>query len=128
MIQMGDKLYIITRRDISPGYQAVQSCHAMRQFTHEFPVIDQEWFEKSNYLALLSVSDEETLNELYDRALSMGLRVAAFREPDVNDSITAIAIEPCPEAQELCKELPLALCDRRRKDAEWSLAVEEMRF
>lgn len=108
-IKVGDKLFLVTRRDISPGYQAVQSCHALRQFTADHPEIDKEWFSKSNYLALLSVQDETELMRLLVAASDLGLKWSAFREPDVGGAITAIAIEPHPKASELCKSLPLAL-------------------
>lgn len=111
---MGDKLFLVTRRDIAPGYQAVQSCHAIRQFTAEHPEVDSEWFTKSNYLALLSVADEKELMRLIVAADDHGLKWSAFREPDVGGAITAIAIEPHPKAQELCKSLPLALKDMSR--------------
>lgn len=106
---MGDKLYLVTRRDIAPGYQAVQSCHAMRQFTQDHPDRDAEWFKNSNYLALLSVADEAELMRLIVAAKDHGLRWSAFREPDVGGQITAIAIEPSKVTVELCKNLPLAL-------------------
>lgn len=108
-IKMGEKLYLVTRRDIAPGYQAVQSCHAMRQFTAEHPDRDAEWFVNSNYLALLSVADEVELMRLITSAQDAGLRWSAFREPDVGGAITAIAIEPHKKTAELCKALPLAL-------------------
>lgn len=108
-IKMGDKLFLITRRDISPGYQAVQSCHAIRQFTADHPEIDAEWFKSSNYLALLSVTNEIALMKLITQAADAGLRWSAFREPDIGGQITAIAIEPHPITVQLCKELPLAL-------------------
>lgn len=108
-IKMGDKLFLVTRRDISPGYQAVQSCHAIRQFTADHPTIDAEWFSRSNYLALLSVANELQLMKLIIDADANGLRWSAFREPDVGGAITAIAIEPGVKAAELCKDLPLAL-------------------
>jgi peptidyl-tRNA hydrolase len=108
-IKMGDKLYLVTRRDIAPGCQAVQSCHAMRQFTADHPDRDGEWFTNSNYLALLSVADEVELMRLIAAAKDLGLRWSAFREPDVGGQITAIAIEPGKQAAELCKALPLAL-------------------
>jgi len=108
-IRKGDKLYLVTRRDISPGYQAVQSCHAIRQFTAEHCERDAEWFANSNYLALLSVVDEVELMRLIVAAKDLGLRWSAFREPDICGGITAIAIEPHLKTAELCKELPLAL-------------------
>lgn len=108
-IKMGDKLYLVTRRDLEPGYQAVQSCHAIRQFTAEHPARDGEWFTNSNYLALLSVADEVELMRLIIAAKDHGLRWSAFREPDVGGQITAIALEPHHKTIELCKSLPLAL-------------------
>lgn len=108
-IKMGDKLYLVTRRDIAPGYQAVQACHAMRQFTAEHFDRDEEWFKNSNYLALLSVADEVELMRLITAAKDNGLKWSAFREPDIGGQITAIAIEPHPKTIELCKTLPLAL-------------------
>jgi peptidyl-tRNA hydrolase len=108
-IKMGDKLFVVTRRDISPGYQGVQSQHALRQFTAEHPERDAEWFKNSNYLAWLSVEDEVELMRLITSAQDIGLRWSAFREPDVGGQITAIAIEPHPKAAELCRGLPLAL-------------------
>lgn len=108
-IKMGDKLFVVTRRDISPGYQGVQSQHALRQFTADHPERDSEWFKGSNYLAWLSVEDEVELMRLLAGAKDHGLRWSAFREPDVGGQITAIAIEPHPKTIELCKGLPLAL-------------------
>ena len=108
-IKMGDKLYVVTRRDISPGYQGVQSQHALRQFTADHPERDQEWFTQSNYLAWLSAEDEVELMRLITQAKDHGLRWSAFREPDVGGQITAIAIEPHPKTAEMCKDLPRAL-------------------
>lgn len=108
-IKMGDKLYLVTRRDIAPGYQAVQSCHAMRQFTADHPDRDGEWFKSSNYLALVSVADEVELMRLIAAAKDHDLCWSAFREPDIGGQITAIAIEPHPKTVELCHMFPLAL-------------------
>lgn len=113
-IKTGDKFFLVTRRDISPGYQAVQSCHAIRQFTADHPDVDAEWFKNSNYLALLSVDNELELMRLLVQAHDLGLRCSAFREPDVGGAITAIAIEPHHKAAELCKSLSLALRDLRQ--------------
>jgi len=108
-IKMGDKLYLVTRRDIAPGYQAVQSCHAVAQFANEHYDRYNEWTTKSNYMALLSVADEVELMRLVTGAADYGLKWAAFREPDVGGQITAIAIEPHHKTVDLCKGLPLAL-------------------
>lgn len=108
-IKEGDKLYIISRRDISPGYQAVQGMHALRQFVKDHPDIDQEWFEKSNYLGFLSVQDEHELVKLAESALALGIKFSVFREPDIDDQITAIALEPGNPSKKLCSKLQLGL-------------------
>lgn len=94
---------------MEPGYQAVQSMHALRQFTAEHPEIDRIWFEQSNYLGLLSVKDEEELTRLIKQAAEHGIHHSIFREPDIDNQITAIALSPGPKSKKLCSRLPLAL-------------------
>jgi len=83
--------------------------HALRQFTAEHPEVDREWFESSNYLGLLSVENEAELAQLIDQAQNLGIKFSIFREPDIGDQITAIAIGPGPKSKKLCSRLPLAL-------------------
>ncbi len=85
--------------------------HALRQFTAEHPEIDRLWFEQSNYLGLLSVANEIELYNLVERAQSQGIQVSIFREPDVGDQITAIALAPGTRSKKLCSNLALALKD-----------------
>lgn len=111
MIKEGDKLYIVTRRDISPGYQLAQSCHALRQFTHEWPEIDRAWFLASNYLVVLSVENEAGLYDLVVRAENLGIKLAKFHEPDLDNQLTAISLEPGSKTSAFCAHLPLALSE-----------------
>jgi len=106
---MGDKLYVITRSDLDPGYQAVQSLHAGIQFAMEHTEIHREWFENSNYLGLLSVANEIELNNLIENAREQNINVSIFREPDIGDQITAIALAPGARTKKLCSRLKLAL-------------------
>jgi peptidyl-tRNA hydrolase len=128
MISMGDKLYIITRQDISPGYQAVQSIHAAREFASIHPEIEREWFEQSNFLALLSVKDENELHRIKRLAIEMGIAHAFFEEEDVSGEMTALVLEPGRRSQELCRGLPLALNKPILKDLEWHLEADETGF
>ena len=107
----GDKLYIVTRRDLAPGYQAVQSIHAAQQFAFDYPTINGRWKEHSNYLGLLSVKDELALKRLAMSATKRGLAVSLFCEPDLGWSVTAIAIEAGSISRKLCNRLPLALSE-----------------
>jgi peptidyl-tRNA hydrolase len=83
--------------------------HALRQFTAEHPEIDRIWFEQSNYLGLLSVSNEEELKQLMEQATNNGIHFSVFRESDIDNEITAIALSPGPKSKKLCSRLPLAL-------------------
>lgn len=94
---------------MSAGYQAVQSIHAMRQFSAEHPEVDKEWFDKSNYLGLLAAKDEFELISIIEKAAQNDIKYSIFREPDVGNAITAIALEPGEIAKKICSRLPLAL-------------------
>lgn len=83
--------------------------HALRQFTAEHPDIDKAWFEQSNYLGLLSVQNEEELVRLLADANERGIETSVFREPDIDNQMTAIALSPGPKSKKLCSRLPLAL-------------------
>lgn len=106
-MKYGDKLYIVTRRDLKKGPQAVQSIHAMSEFYHKHPEVEKEWFVHSNFLALLTVSDEDELYNLMFKAQELGIRYAGFVEPDMEDQLTAIALEPGIKTKKLCSGLPL---------------------
>lgn len=100
------KLYLIVRRDLSPSARAVQLCHALRAFVEEHPAEDQVWFQQSNTLVLLEVDNEDCLRHLTEKAQAAGVSWALFREPDIGDQITAIAI--APTGKKLVRGLPLA--------------------
>jgi len=108
-MKKGDKLYLITRADLSPGRQAVMMAHALREFTQNYPEIDRDWYTTSNYIAALAVPDVNDLTSLFETANSLNLAVAPFYEPDFNDELSAIAIQPSSLTVNLCKKLPLAL-------------------
>jgi hypothetical protein len=110
-MKRGDKLYVVTRRDIAPGYQAVQSIHAAQQFAVEHPSLYESWRETSNYLGLLSVKDEIALKRLASQAAHKGLAVSLYCEPDVEWGFTAITIEAGNRSRKLCNRLPLALIE-----------------
>lgn len=106
---MNDKLYIVVRGDLPAGSQAVQGIHAAKQFSVDYPEIDEDWFVKSNYIAFLSVPDKNKLENLRHKAWRWGISCSGFREPDLNNELTAIALEPGLQSQKLCSKLKLAL-------------------
>jgi hypothetical protein len=85
----------------------VQSAHAAIDFQHAHPKEATDWQTKSNYLALLTVANEEELYKLIDKATIRGIKYTIFREPDINNEITAIAFEPCDASRRLTSGCPL---------------------
>jgi peptidyl-tRNA hydrolase len=101
------KFYVITRSDLPPGAQAAQAVHGAIAFVMEHPVIARYWHLKSNNLVLLEVPSEECLLHLASRAQDAGIEHEVFREPDFDDTVTAVALEPA--GARLVSSLPLAL-------------------
>lgn len=102
------KLTTVTRRNISPGAQSVQSSHALVQFIFEHPEISLNWF-KDPYLVQLSVENEEQLQQLIYKLQKFNIKYSIFREPDLENQITSIAIEPSDKTRRLISHLPLML-------------------
>ena len=85
----------------------MQSAHAAIDFQHEYPEESKTWQTKSNYLALLTVADEEALIKLITKAIFTGIKHTIFREPDLGNEITAVAFEPTDAAKKLTSSCPL---------------------
>ena len=107
-IKEGDKLYVITRQDLTFGQQASQLCHALRQFANDHPEIDKCWFDNSNYICLLAVSSENELHELCRKVEELGLHYSKFHEEDLDNALTAICLEPGKITKKLVSSLNLA--------------------
>ncbi len=56
---------------------------------------------------MLSVSDKDELLNFIEKIKSMGIRHSVFIEPDLNNEITAIALEPTERSHKVCSNLPL---------------------
>jgi hypothetical protein len=97
------KLYIIVREDLSPGLKIAQSAHALSAFEWRFPATYKDWYETSNNLVVLQHANPE---EVAKRLESEKYRVARFYEPDLDNQLTAIAVEPA--AQKRLSSLRLA--------------------
>ncbi len=97
---------------MTPGYQSVQAAHAAIDFVFEHPDRAGPWHKNSQYLVLLSVRGEPELKDLILKVRDRDLKFTFFREPDIGDQITAIAIEPSPVTQKLVRNLPLLLKDK----------------
>jgi len=58
-------------------------------------------------VVLLAARDELSLGWLRADAVAAGLRLTSFQEPDLDNALTALALEPA--ARRLVADLPLAL-------------------
>lgn len=85
----------------------MQSAHAAIDFQHDFPVEAKQWQTTSNYLAVLTVEDEAQLIKLITKAILLGVKHTVFREPDIDNQITAVAFEPSEQARKLTSSCPL---------------------
>lgn len=86
--------------------QAVQAAHAALEFAVRHPVTVSSWSHGEGSLLLLAASDELALLRLLTGADRDGCRSAPFREPDLGDALTAVAVYG---ASRLCARYPLAL-------------------
>jgi len=91
---------------MSDGYKAVQSTHAAINFIFEHPGRAGPWFHNSNTLAELEANDEAHLERLIEKCIKLDLIHTVFREPDIGNQITAIAIEPSRLTRKVTSNLP----------------------
>lgn len=99
---------------MAPGNQAVQASHSLIQFVFEYPETSSVWV-KNPYLVQLSVENEEKLYNLIRKLKKSNLKYSVFREPDLNNQVTAIAIEPSDKTRKLVSNLPLMLKEYRKE-------------
>ena len=92
-----DKLYIVTRGDISPAQRAVQSCHALATFCTEHHSVFAEWRSISDTLVLLEVGSESELENLLLRVSESKANVSSFREPDMGSELLLLRLIAGPD-------------------------------
>lgn len=100
------------RSDLCPGQQLAQSWHAGVDFAVKYPSITQRWHDTSNNVVVVAVPGEAEVMVLESMALTLGLKHHLVVEPDLDNAVTAIALEPGPMAKRLCAQFPLALKER----------------
>ena len=79
------RLYVLISNNLSPVYGCVQGGHAVAQYLLDHP--KQKW--NNEYLIYLYAN-----LDTWKRRLDMiGLDYSSFKEPDLNNALTAIAVE-----------------------------------
>lgn len=114
-MQNNQKLVLVTRDDLTPGQRAAQILHAGIDFAFEHPDRAGPWHKNSNYVVLLSVQNEKELIDLIEKCELNNLKYSTFQEPDLGNTVTAIAIEPSPITQKLVSNLPLLFTSKNKK-------------
>lgn len=103
----GDKLIVITRRDLSIGLQCAQAGHGIVEFCLKYPELTKEWHDKSNYIVILAVDNEAKLISIIYKAQVRGIRCAQFNEPDLKGAVTAVVLEPGLDSRKLSSNIKL---------------------
>jgi hypothetical protein len=99
----------VVRQDLEPGMQLAQSCHACFAFAQEHFDATKQWMDVSNYICVLGIENEDGLKQLIMAAQEQGIKHSIFREDDIDNEITAIALEAGEKSKKLCSRLKLAL-------------------
>ena len=79
------RLYVLVNKRLNPIYGCVQGGHAVAQWLLDNP--DQTW--NNNFLIYLYADTDKWATMLDER----GIKYSAFKEPDLNGTITAIALQ-----------------------------------
>jgi hypothetical protein len=89
-------------------YQIPQAMHAAMEFSQQFREECKSWHSKSNSVIVLAAKDDRELWLFSEKLRKEGLTFSEFREPDIGNELTAIAVVPNDRVKKLCSNLPLA--------------------
>jgi hypothetical protein len=81
-----EKLFVLIRDELAPAHQAVQGGHAVAQWMLEHP--EPSW--NNGILVYLRVKN---MPLWYHKLQKFGYDYSEFREPDMGNIITAIAVQ-----------------------------------
>lgn len=87
----------------------MQSAHALANFAIENFSIFESWQKESNYLIQLSTDSLSSLQEFLVKLENNSIAHTAFYEPDLDNILTAICIEPTEQARKITGSFPLML-------------------
>jgi len=82
-----ERMYVITRRDLPKTVATVQSIHAAIEVTSNMNLR----FSETPWVIVYGVDDEPALHGWAERLHRKGVPYTAFREPDMENQMTAIA-------------------------------------
>ena len=83
---MSKKLYVLVRKDLpTSSHIAVQAGHVVA----EWLLHDQQW--QNGTLVYLGIKNEKKLLHWIDKLNFKGIKYIKFREPDMENQVTAVA-------------------------------------
>ena len=82
-------MFVIVRKDLSPSQRAVQAGHALAEFLLHGPF--SRW--NNGTLIYLGIKGLHQLENLKRRFKEENIQYTEFREPDLNNEVTAIATD-----------------------------------
>jgi len=74
----------------------------------------EHWHSSSNYLINLTVANLDDLAKASQKLSGLGVKVTEFREPDLDNQLTAIAFLSGPTTKKVTGNLQLALKEYSR--------------
>lgn len=102
-----ERLYVVVRRDLAPGAQLAQSCHALSAFACAYPELHRQWHTGGQNLVVVSAENRAELEAVFEKAEDAGIEHALFHEPDFGGELTAVAFGG--DVRPIVSSLPLAL-------------------
>lgn len=106
-------VYVFVRMNMLPVQIAVQACHAILEMSvwHDWTIgiskknVKNGFRQDHPHLLLLGVKNETELNKVLSLLEKEDVNHSIFKEPDMNNSLTAIATEPINENSIVRKKL-----------------------
>ncbi len=91
------RCYVLANIDLPPIHAGIQALHASCElvWNHQKLPIVKEWVENHKTVVLLGATLEE-LNNMKNIFDLMGKCYSEFKEPDLDNLLTAVAFEPMP--------------------------------
>ena len=89
------------------GSKIAQACHACFEFAWQHHDTTLEWMQSSNTIVILETSQAKLAKTLV-KSKELKIRHSIFVEPDLNDLMTAIVLEPGELTKKLCRGFRLA--------------------
>ena len=108
--QINNKLYIVTHKALTTGQQIAQVAHATAAFAQHRPDAFTNWYKNSQFIIVLAVPSLHELEKLSAKLTNSQIDTVVFREPDMDDQLTAFAVNPMDYAvaSRMLSNIPLA--------------------